>query len=413
MTIWFDTKITVTPHRSLNTCRGVIRCRDLRDCEDAEVLSGLASQGVIALKHIMRRNGDQYEPSNTFILTFSSPTPPPFVRAAYMRVPVELFVPNPLRCFKCQRYGHGRSSCQRPAVCARCGSGDHEDTVCQATPHCTNCGGSHTSYSKDCPEWSKQKAITQVKFERNIPFGEAKEIVQKQYASGHATLCGDSLTYAKATASSLEVLPKVHTQTVDIQTDLTWPTNSDMPILLFTTVDVQTDTSINSGLGPASGGLPAPTKAASATAAAQTKVPGDSAHAASGGRPQPPAAAGSHLGARGSKSSALAHPHPPTSKLKPGPASSKTLPEKCLLRLQRKHRPMFQCFYSLFNLLLALMAQEVLVCRKTANKQSLQSKATNLRNLQLSPTDTAVWRRCHYISIRHQVTTPLKNSKNG
>jgi hypothetical protein len=101
MTIWFDTKITVTTHRSLNTCRGVIRSRDLRDGEDAEVLSGLASQGVTALKHIMRRNGDKYEPSNTFILTFSAPTPPPFVRAAYMRIPVELFVPNPLRFFKC------------------------------------------------------------------------------------------------------------------------------------------------------------------------------------------------------------------------------------------------------------------------------------------------------------------------
>ena len=37
MTVWFDTEITVTPHRSLNTSRGVIRCRDLRDCDDAEV----------------------------------------------------------------------------------------------------------------------------------------------------------------------------------------------------------------------------------------------------------------------------------------------------------------------------------------------------------------------------------------
>ena len=92
-----------------------------------------------------------------------------------------------------------------------------------------------------------------MKFERNIPFGEAKEIVQKQYVSGHAILSGDNVSYAKATASLLKLLPKVHTQTMEIQTDLTWPTNSDMPILLFATVDVQTDTSINSGLGLASG----------------------------------------------------------------------------------------------------------------------------------------------------------------
>ena len=269
MTIWFDTEITVTRHRSLNTCRGVIRCRDLRDCEDAEVMSGLALQGVTALKHIMRRNGDKYEPSCTFILTFSAPTQPPFVRAAYMRIPVEIFVPNPLRCFKCH-LGTDAALVNARRCAHVVEAGDHEDTDCQATPHCTNCGGSHTSYSKDCPEWSKPKAITQVKFERNITFGEATNIVQKQYVSGHATLGGDSVSYAKGDCLVTESTPKVHTQTVEIP----WPTNSDMPILLFTPVDVQTDTSINSGSGLASGGLPAPTKAASATAAGSDRSTG-------------------------------------------------------------------------------------------------------------------------------------------
>ena len=316
MTVWFDTEITVTPHRSLNTCRGVIRCRDLRECDDAEVLSGLASQGVTALKHIMRRNGDITEPTNTFILTFSAPTPPKFVRAAYMRIPVELFVPNPLRCFKCQRYGHGRSSCQRPAVCARCGSGEHEDTDCHATPHCTNCGGSHTSYSKECPEWSKQKAITQVKFERNISFGEAKEIVQKQYVSGHAALSGDSVSYAKATASTLKVPSKRSTQTIEIQTDLTWPINSDMPFLHLS----------STALPPA----------ALVTAAAQTDVMDASAMGAVGGRPPSPVATGSHL----KTTASLKKPTQisPGDKAKPGPASSKG-PEKSMTKTSISNRP--------------------------------------------------------------------------
>ena len=38
MTNWLDTEIKVSPHRSLNCCRGVIRCRDFKDCADDEVL---------------------------------------------------------------------------------------------------------------------------------------------------------------------------------------------------------------------------------------------------------------------------------------------------------------------------------------------------------------------------------------
>ena len=96
MTNWLNIDIKVTPHRSLNSSRGVIRCRDFRECEDAEVLDALRSQGVTALKHIRLRKGDQTEPTNTFILTFATPTPPKFIKAAYLRIPVELFIPNPL-----------------------------------------------------------------------------------------------------------------------------------------------------------------------------------------------------------------------------------------------------------------------------------------------------------------------------
>jgi hypothetical protein len=43
---WVDTPVKVTPHRALNSCKGVIRCRDLRDCSDEEVLEALNQEGV-------------------------------------------------------------------------------------------------------------------------------------------------------------------------------------------------------------------------------------------------------------------------------------------------------------------------------------------------------------------------------
>jgi len=49
---WLDTEIKVTPHRSLNSSCGVIRCSDFRDSDDVQVMDALRSQGVIAVKHI-------------------------------------------------------------------------------------------------------------------------------------------------------------------------------------------------------------------------------------------------------------------------------------------------------------------------------------------------------------------------
>jgi hypothetical protein len=53
MDVFVDVPVKVTAHRTLNSCRGIIRCRDLRDCDDGEVLHELQSQGVSAVKHIL------------------------------------------------------------------------------------------------------------------------------------------------------------------------------------------------------------------------------------------------------------------------------------------------------------------------------------------------------------------------
>ena len=133
MSNWFDTPIIVTPHRTLNTCREVIRCRELRDYDDTEVLAALGPQGVVEVKHILTKRNEKLEPTNTFILTFRTPTPPKAIKIAYMNVSVDLYIPNPLRCYKCQRFGHGKNACSRNPVCAKCGQEGHEDSGCPPT----------------------------------------------------------------------------------------------------------------------------------------------------------------------------------------------------------------------------------------------------------------------------------------
>jgi hypothetical protein len=68
--------IHVSPHRSLNSTKGVIRCRDIKDCSDEEILEGLASQHVTHIYRIMITRDGNKVPTGTFIITFNSPSLP-------------------------------------------------------------------------------------------------------------------------------------------------------------------------------------------------------------------------------------------------------------------------------------------------------------------------------------------------
>jgi hypothetical protein len=70
-----------TAHRLLNTCKGVICCRDFRDCSDAEVIEALNHEGVTNVKHFFTKKNGSAVPTNTFIVTFNKTVLPKFVKA--------------------------------------------------------------------------------------------------------------------------------------------------------------------------------------------------------------------------------------------------------------------------------------------------------------------------------------------
>ena len=328
---WIDTAVKVTPHRSLNVSRGVIRCRDFRDCSDDEILDALRSQGVTSVKHINSNKNGVLEPTNTVILTFNKPTAPSFVKAAYQKISVEPFIPNPLRCYNCQKFGHGKSTCNRHAVCARCCKEGHQDAECHDPPHCANCSGDHPSYSKECPEWIKQKEITSVKFHQGISFREARQVVEQRTMSGNgpSTASGGrraGTTYAQAISSC-------HAATT--QTDLTWPLDSKIPILVKDLIDVpavpevtrpggvtqasQTSDVVTMSESAAGGGA-----AAHPSSSVKTVMEG-SATAASSGSVRGASGSGSSDSSRGGGSGRGNGSAVTKTQQKPGPALSKTI----------------------------------------------------------------------------------------
>ena len=100
-TVLCNVPITVTARSSLNSSKGVIRSRDLEGVSEEEILDNLSSQGVTFVKRIKIRRNDNLISTNTLILSFNTPTLPQSIKAGYLSIPVEPYIPNPLRCFNC------------------------------------------------------------------------------------------------------------------------------------------------------------------------------------------------------------------------------------------------------------------------------------------------------------------------
>ena len=218
--------VKITPHWTLNSKMGVIRCKDLLECSDDLLVDELKSQGVIRAKRIVISKQDRTVRTNTIILTFQLSSLPPTIKCGYLQVPVDPYIPNPLRCFKCQRFGHHQGNCDtEKAVCAKCGSKDHADKDCSSTHCCVNCKGAHTAFSRDCPVWIKEKRIQEVRIRRNLSFPEARKIVEGVPTQTIGT------SYAQA-ASNNNFKQKIQTNEIHCQTDLTW-VKSDSPKALI------------------------------------------------------------------------------------------------------------------------------------------------------------------------------------
>ncbi|CAN7974722.1 unnamed protein product [Ixodes persulcatus] len=166
-----DHKVTVTPHRSLNTNRGVISEEDLLESTEDEILEGHSNQGVIAVKRITLRRDDQEKPSKHLVLTFNSTTLPQAVKAGYLNCKVRPYITNPRRCFSCQRLGHGAATCRGQTTCGKCSSNDHPTDNCASDfSKCVNCSGAHPAYSRSRPKFKEEKEILTLKTKEKLTY---------------------------------------------------------------------------------------------------------------------------------------------------------------------------------------------------------------------------------------------------
>ncbi|GBL72876.1 hypothetical protein AVEN_128071-1 [Araneus ventricosus] len=145
---------------------------------DAEIVSELEAQKVIAARRITLKRDGQIIPTRHVILTFDTPVLPTKITVGYICCDIRPYIPNSVHCFKCQRFGHTKTACRESsALCPRCSEPGHEETICRKPEKCFNCKGNHASYSKTCPKWKLEKEILSVKVTKNISIQQARNIV--------------------------------------------------------------------------------------------------------------------------------------------------------------------------------------------------------------------------------------------
>ncbi|GFY31938.1 uncharacterized protein TNCV_2620751 [Trichonephila clavipes] len=169
--------LTVAPHSTLNFSRGVISPADFLNVSTEEIKENMKAQKVCDVRRITIRRDGQVLNTKHLILTFSTPDLPQTVKMAYIRCPVRPYIPNPLRCFQCQRYGHSKNVCRGQPTCPRCGESGHDSVDCTKKEQCLNCKGDHPAYSRSCPTWIIEKEITSVKIKEKISYPEARRVV--------------------------------------------------------------------------------------------------------------------------------------------------------------------------------------------------------------------------------------------
>ncbi|GFU76332.1 uncharacterized protein TNCV_285321 [Trichonephila clavipes] len=148
--------------------------------------------GVIQVRRITIKRDSNIIPTKHIILTFNKPKLPITVKAGYLNCKIRPYIPNPLRCFKCQRFGHSQTACRGQLTCSRCASVGHASSDCTLEQRCVNCSQPHSSDSKLYAKWKIEKQIEEIKTNNNISYQEARTLIASQL----------SQTYAQVTKSS-------------------------------------------------------------------------------------------------------------------------------------------------------------------------------------------------------------------
>ena len=137
----------------------------------------------------MRHRNGQKEPTTAILVEFKNLSEMPrSIVIDFCKYNIREFEQDPVRCFKCQGFGHFVGNCQSTVIkCGRC-SLEHATKDCNIEElpgpsnrldlKCANCKGNHPAFSKQCPTFLENKEIRKVQNERRVSYASAVKIMK-------------------------------------------------------------------------------------------------------------------------------------------------------------------------------------------------------------------------------------------
>lgn len=171
-----NVKTSLYPEKNF-TNRAVISGVPL-DITDSELLDNLKGAGVSAVKRLKRKVDTGYDACSAVLLFFCCDKVPESVNFSYLRFWTRPYNPPPLRCYRCNRYGHPQGSCRGKATCSKCGSSDHEHASCTKDKFCINCKKSHSAAYGGCRVYKTEAKLQVIKERSKVSYTEAKQILE-------------------------------------------------------------------------------------------------------------------------------------------------------------------------------------------------------------------------------------------
>ena len=136
---------------------------------------------IISIERLKRKVLGKLEDSLSLKILFEGRELPSSIKIFGMFFRVRPYVPSPVQCYNCQRYGHTAGSCKTSIRCLLC-SGNHKKEQCTAkTFFCANCKEQHIANSKDCKYMKMAKEVELVKIQERVPHSEARILVGSRF----------------------------------------------------------------------------------------------------------------------------------------------------------------------------------------------------------------------------------------
>ncbi|XP_059813909.1 uncharacterized protein LOC132385715 [Hypanus sabinus] len=161
-------------------CKGVITGVPM-SINMEELKRNIKGGKVINVRRLKTTKEGMKKESETVLIESEEARVPSKVFLGFMSYPVRVYVPNPLRCYNCQRFGHIAKNCKRQRRCARCGD-VHEYGKCGTgvQPKCCNCGGAHNVAYSGCEVMRREIKIQEIRVKRKITYAEAVRMSREQ-----------------------------------------------------------------------------------------------------------------------------------------------------------------------------------------------------------------------------------------